>query len=74
MLQASFPAAFAVIIMVGLCDVGLFGFMWWANLTFNLITFIILVIAVGISVDYSGHVARAFMTAQGSRQVCSETC
>lgn len=27
------------------------------------------VIAVGISVDYSGHVARAFMIAQGTRQV-----
>lgn len=40
--QASFPAALLVLLMVVLCDVGLFGFMWWANLTFNIITFIIL--------------------------------
>jgi len=67
-LLANIPAALLVLAMIVLCDVGLFGFMWWANLTFNIITFIILVIAVGISVDYSGHVARAFMIAQGTRQ------
>eukprot|EP00983_Pelagomonas_calceolata_P093749 1157809-Pelagomonas_calceolata.AAC.15 len=92
-LPANIPAALLVLAMIVLCDVGLFGFMWWANLTFNIITFIIFsplllvvsilqemlrtniarshmvrVIAVGISVDYSGHVARAFMIAQGTRQ------
>lgn len=43
--------------------------MWFADVQFNTVTFIILVIAVGISVDYSGHIARCFMTAQGTRQV-----
>ncbi|KAF5838333.1 hypothetical protein DUNSADRAFT_3004 [Dunaliella salina] len=41
-LLANIPAALLVLAMIVLCDVGLFGFMWWANLTFNIITFIIL--------------------------------
>ena len=41
-LQASIPASLLVLVMIILCDVGLFGFLWWANLTFNIITFIIL--------------------------------
>lgn len=41
--------------MVVLCDVGVFGFMHYAGLQFNSVTCIVLVLAVGIAVDYSAH-------------------
>ncbi len=41
--------------MVVLCDVGVLGFMHYAGLQFNSVTCIVLVLAVGIAVDYSAH-------------------
>lgn len=38
------------------------------GLTFNSVTCIVLLLAVGISVDYSAHIMRAFLTAVGTRQ------
>ncbi|KAG2500557.1 hypothetical protein HYH03_001328 [Edaphochlamys debaryana] len=67
-LLADIIAALVVGTMVVLCDVGVFGFMYYAGLTFNSVTCIVLVLAVGIAVDYSAHVMRAFLVSTGTRQ------
>ncbi|GMH38046.1 hypothetical protein BSKO_05930 [Bryopsis sp. KO-2023] len=61
-LLADYVAALCVVGMVALTDVVLFG------LTFNTVTSVNIVLAVGIAVDYSAHIAHAFMTNQGSRK------
>ncbi|KAG2500556.1 hypothetical protein HYH03_001327 [Edaphochlamys debaryana] len=68
LLLADIVAALVVGTMVVLCDVGVFGFMYYAGLTFNSVTCIVLVLAVGIAVDYSAHVMRAFLVSTGTRQ------
>ncbi|KAF5835344.1 patched family-domain-containing protein [Dunaliella salina] len=69
---ASIQGSLLVLAMVVLSDVGLFGFMHFAGLNLNSVTFIILVIAVGIAVDFSGHVCRAFLVEQGTRKERAE--
>eukprot|EP00803_Ostreobium_quekettii_P005785 evm.model.scf_971.2 EVM.evm.TU.scf_971.2 scf_971:22748-36081(-) len=58
---ANFLAAVAVVLMIGLTDVMLFGYMWYIGMTFNIVTSINVILAVGIAVDYSTHVAYAFL-------------
>lgn len=41
--------------------------MHYTGLTFNTVTSINLVLAVGISVDYSAHVAHSFLVVSGTR-------
>ncbi|GIL93418.1 hypothetical protein Vretimale_6063 [Volvox reticuliferus] len=67
-LLADVVASLIVGTMVVLSDVGVFGFMHYANLQFNSVTCIVLVLAVGIAVDYSAHVMRAFLVSTGTRQ------
>ncbi|KAG2425628.1 hypothetical protein HYH02_015000 [Chlamydomonas schloesseri] len=68
LLLADVLAALVVGCMVVLCDVGVLGSMHYLGLTFNSVTCIVLVLAVGISVDYSAHVMRAFLVSTGTRQ------
>lgn len=42
--------------------------MWYADLTFNMVTSICIVLAVGIAVDYSVHIAHSFLCQEGSRK------
>lgn len=44
----------------------LFGMMWLWNVSLNSISMINLVMAIGFAVDYSAHVAHAFVVAPGS--------
>lgn len=39
---------------------------YW-DLTINTVTAVILILSVGLAVDYSAHVAHEFMVAQGTR-------
>lgn len=43
--------------------------MWYAGLTFNTVTAINMVLAVGIAVDYSAHIAHSFLVLDGSRKL-----
>ncbi|CAD7701858.1 unnamed protein product [Ostreobium quekettii] len=61
-------AAALVLGMVAATDVMLLGWMHYVDLTFNPVTAVNVVLAVGIAVDYSAHVAHTFLVAQGSRQ------
>lgn len=42
--------------------------MWYAGLTFNMVTSICIVLAVGIAVDYSVHIAHSFLSQQGTKK------
>ncbi|CAD7697418.1 unnamed protein product [Ostreobium quekettii] len=65
---ADFPTTFAVIAMIALTDLWVFGSMWYLGLQFNLVTSINLILAVGIAIDYSAHVAHSFLVVDGSRR------
>ena len=64
---ASIPMAGIVVSMVALTDVMLFGYMWYVDQYFNPVTAINLVLAVGIAVDYSAHIAHSFLVLSGDR-------
>lgn len=40
--------------------------MHYAGLTFNVVTCIVVVMAVGLAVDYSAHVMRAYLISNGT--------
>ncbi|EKX41307.1 hypothetical protein GUITHDRAFT_164388 [Guillardia theta CCMP2712] len=56
-----------VIINVAMVLVDITGLMWLWNVTINSVSIINLVLAIGLAVDYSAHVAHAFMSATGTR-------
>ena len=57
-----------VMLCVVLVDIDLLGLMYLWGLTIESISIINLVLAIGLSVDYSVHLAHAFAAAQGTRQ------
>lgn len=65
---ANFWGACIVALMIALTDTMIFGYMWYAGLTFNMVTSITIVLAVGITVDYSVHIAHSFLTHSGTRK------
>lgn len=58
--------------MVAFVDTELIGFLHWAGLSFNSVTSINLLLAIGIAVDYSAFTAFSFMTRTGTRQERAE--
>jgi Niemann-Pick C1 protein len=57
------------------------GFMWLWKISINSISIVNLVLAIGLAVDYSAHVAHAFMHVTGTRDermikvcVCVRAC
>ena len=59
-------ASLIVFLHVVLVDIALLAMLWAFGYTFNIITSIVIVLAVGLSVDYSTHVVYSFLEAQGS--------
>merc|ERR1719421_185080 len=49
-------------------DVNILGLMWLWGLTIDSVAIINLVLAIGLAVDYSVHVAHAFLQTPGTRQ------
>ena len=49
-------------------QVDIAGSLYYWGLSINTITTVLLVLVVGLSVDYAVHVAHAFMRATGSRK------
>ena len=43
------------------------GWLYYVDLTFNTVTAINMVLAVGIAVDYSAHIAHSFLVVKGTR-------
>ena len=67
LLLADLIMSLVVLTMVALVDVQLLGFMYLWGLSYNSVSFVFLVVSIGIAVDYSVHIARAFMSLRGSR-------
>jgi len=65
---ADFFTTVAVVLMVALTDLWVFGSMWYWDLQFNIVTAIDIILAVGIAVDYSAHVAHSFLVVEGTRR------
>jgi len=63
---ADIVAASIVLLMIGLVDVCLLGYMAHWGLAFNSVTAVNLVLAVGLAVDYSAHIAHKFLVVTGS--------
>jgi len=65
---SSIRAALMVLLCVVMVDVDILGLMWLWGLTIDSVTLINLVLAIGLVVDYSAHVAHAFVIAKGTKQ------
>lgn len=69
---ADLVASMIVTLMIALTDVMLFGFMHYVDLTFNTVTAINMVLAIGIAVDYSAHICHSFLVLEGTRKERAE--
>jgi len=49
-------------------QVDIAGSLYYWDLSINTVTAVLLVLVVGLSVDYAAHVAHAFMRATGSQE------
>ena len=49
-------------------QVDIAGSLYYFNLSINTVTAVLLVLVIGLSVDYAAHIAHAFMRATGSRK------
>jgi predicted RND superfamily exporter protein len=66
-LFADFLTSSLVLAMVGMIDVNIIGMFYFWDVTLNGITIIVIVISIGIAVDYNAHIAHAFKHATGTR-------
>lgn len=62
---ANFITAFLITINVAACIVEILGFMYALGLVIDSVSVINLVLAVGLSVDYSAHIGHCFMVKGG---------
>jgi len=67
LLLANVWMAFLILCMIALVDIELLGMLYAAGLAYNSVSAIFLVLAIGLAVDYSAHIAHAFMVASGTR-------
>lgn len=65
-------ATVLVVLNVLMVDVDILGLMYFWGLTVDSVTIVNLVLAIGLSVDYSVHVAHAFVTSSGTKQERAE--
>merc|ERR1719312_2011775 len=66
-------ASIQVLVAVVLTLVNVAGFIHFWGLTIDTVSCTNLIIAIGLCVDYSAHIAHAFMGAQGSRNARAQT-
>eukprot|EP01061_Rhynchopus_euleeides_P019478 TRINITY_DN31_c0_g1_i1.p1 TRINITY_DN31_c0_g1~~TRINITY_DN31_c0_g1_i1.p1 ORF type:complete len:962 (+),score=384.49 TRINITY_DN31_c0_g1_i1:127-3012(+) len=60
-LEANLLIGVFVLITIGLVDICLIGFMPWLDVEVNGVSVVCIVLAIGLAVDYSVHVAGAFL-------------
>ncbi|GMH36708.1 hypothetical protein BSKO_04581 [Bryopsis sp. KO-2023] len=69
---ADLVASMIVTLMIALTDIMLFGFLYYVDLTFNTVTAINMVLAIGIAVDYSAHICHSFLVLEGTKKERAE--
>jgi len=67
-LIANILTSFLVLLCVGMTLVEVAGFMYFWGLTVDTITAILMIVAIGLAVDYSAHIGHAFMVARGGNR------
>lgn len=60
-ITGNLPVTILVTLSIVLVDVYLYALIFYWNLTFNTIVLINIVIAIGLSVDYSAHIAHTYL-------------
>ena len=68
LLVANIGATLLVMLCVVLVDIDILGLMWLWGVSIDSVAIINLVLAIGLSVDYSVHLAHCFMQTPGTRQ------
>eukprot|EP00051_Salpingoeca_urceolata_P035122 m.28290 g.28290 ORF g.28290 m.28290 type:complete len:877 (+) comp8799_c0_seq1:695-3325(+) len=74
LLLANIPASLLVFAMLVLVDVNVLGWLYWYGIDFNSVSAINLVIAVGLAVDSSVHIAHSFLVAKGTKDERAVEC
>jgi hypothetical protein len=64
---ANLPICSMVLLCVILTLVDTVGFLFFWNIDMNFLTMVYVIIAVGLCVDYSTHIAHSFMVSKGTR-------
>ena len=66
LLTGSCHTSLIVVFCLGLVDLNLIAVLWLWGLELNFITMVNLILAVGLAVDYSAHIAHAYNTTLAS--------
>lgn len=61
---ANFTVTMFILICVALVDLFLLGLLDFWNVTFNSVTVVNNVIAIGLAVDYSAHIGHSYLSAE----------
>lgn len=61
---ANFTITIFVLLCVMLVDVFVFGLLSFWDVTLNSVTVVHIVVAIGLAVDYSAHIAHAYLTVE----------
>ncbi|CAG0885312.1 unnamed protein product [Darwinula stevensoni] len=72
LLIANIHTSLMVFLCVLMTMVNMAGLMHWWGLTIDTVSSLSLILAIGLSVDYSAHVGHTFMTCQGTREERAE--
>ena len=72
LLLADFVICFMVLICIVLTLVDLVGFLHFWDITIDTLSCVNIVLAVGLCVDYSAHIAHAFIVSQGAHHHSSQ--
>merc|ERR1712141_992418 len=69
MMGLDFMSSVISLIVITMILINLCGMMYWWNITLNAVSLVNLVMAVGISVEFSSHITRAFAVNVGESRV-----
>merc|ERR1712141_50584 len=67
--MGDFMSSVISLIVITMILINLCGMMYWLNITLNAVSLVNLVMAVGISVEFSSHITRAFAVNVGDDRV-----
>merc|ERR1712080_242823 len=67
--MGDFMSSVISLIVITMILINLCGMMYWWNITLNAVSLVNLVMAVGISVEFSSHITRAFAVNIGDDRV-----
>ena len=67
LLLANLKGTLLVVSFIIMIDVDLLGLIKWWGLTVNAVTIIIVVMAIGLAVDYNAHIVHSWLTCKEAK-------